>query len=320
MTLSRWSPQPIAGISAQRVVLRGAIPDDGVRYIAAAAGDSPFTAGEILLPGTVLDRPVPAWFHPQTGPEPQHLLDLEIPIVAETPDLLVVDKPHGLPSTPNGPLMRATAQTLLRVRRDEPELTAAHRLDRLTGGLLLLVRRPQARGFYQSQFQNHTIRKTYEATTSVAHVDAALSHAVLGAEGAGAAPEPRGVEEGAMGVDAGLLASGSREKVELWMRKEKGDPHVRVVGAGQGGKRTVTWVTRTGERTFRLEPLTGHTHQLRVLMNHLGLPIAGDDTYPNYAPNDVWNPDTEKLQLRAVQLELELPEGIRRTFRTPSGS
>ena len=124
MPLERWSPTPRQGISAQRVMLSGCVPDDGVAYLAAAAGDSPFAPGEPLEPGTPLAHPIPAWFHPTTGDEPPHLLNSDVPIVGETPDVLVVDKPHGLPSTPNGRLMRATAQTLLRKSREEPDLVA----------------------------------------------------------------------------------------------------------------------------------------------------------------------------------------------------
>lgn len=284
MPLERWSPTPRQGISAQRVMLASCVPDDGVAYLAAAAGDSPFAPGEPLEPGTPLAHPIPAWFHPTTGDEPAHLLNSDVPIVGETPDVLVVDKPHGLPSTPNGRLMRATAQTLLRMTREEPDLVAAHRLDRLTGGLLLFSRRQPTRGFLQTQFQRHEVSKCYRARTEV-DVDT-----VLGSR-----------------TDVGAaVASGKRTRVTLPMRKEKGNPHV---GVHPNGKMTETWVTRVGDREFALEPRTGHTHQLRVLMNHLGMPIAGDDTYPHVRDADLWDADAKKLQLRAVRLELKLPDG-----------
>mgnify|MGYP002240424036 FL=1 len=37
---------------------------------------------------------------------------------------------------------------------------------------------------------------------------------------------------------------------------------------------------RNGLRAYELHPLTGKTHQLRVHMNSIGLPIHGDDFYP----------------------------------------
>ena len=282
MDLQRWAPEPREGISAQRSLLSGTVPEDGVEYLAAAAGDSPYPAGQLLTPGTALAKPIPAWHFPETGPEPPHLLRLPINVLTETPDVLIVDKPHGLPSTPNGRLMRATAQTLLRTRRAEPGLVAAHRLDRLTGGILLLSRRLPTRGMLQTQFQRHEVSKVYVART---HADVDHVLGVAGAVGAG-------------------VASGKRTRIELPMRKVKGDPHVTVDARG---KVTETWVTRTGEREFRLEPRTGHTHQLRVVMNHLGMPIAGDDTYPQVRAVDLWEEGAEKLQLRAVQLELVEP-------------
>lgn len=318
MDLQRWTPPPLNGISAQRIVLRGHVPADGVEYMAAAAGDSPFSAGEPLTPGTLLPRPVPAWFRPELGPEPTYLLALDVPVLAETPDILAVDKPHGLPSTPNGALMRATAQTLLRVRRNEPELVAAHRLDRLTGGVLIFSRRHHTRSYLQTQFQRHEVRKVYVAEVrdvGVPHLRSGEAHLRLME-----VPRLHDSRESPAGSELisreefGALASGKRTKICLPMKKIKGDPQVRVE---PGGKATVTWVTRIGERKFRLEPLTGHTHQLRVLMNFLGMPIIGDDTYPIYQPGDVWNPDAKKLQLRSVQLELKEPNGHLVRFEAP---
>ena len=144
-------------------MLRGAVPDDGRTYLAAAAGDSPFAPGTPLSPGLVLVGQTPTWVYPDFPEEPAELLAADIPILYSGPDAVVVDKPHGLPSTPNGKLLRATAQSLLRVRLQEPELVAAHRLDRETRGVLVLGRNPITRGFLQTQFQRREVTKTYQA-------------------------------------------------------------------------------------------------------------------------------------------------------------
>lgn len=46
------------------------------------------------------------------------------------------------------------------------------------------------------------------------------------------------------------------------------------------GPPTRTMVRRLGEGVVELQPATGHTHQLRVLLVWVGCPIMGDDTYP----------------------------------------
>ena len=72
---------------------------------------------------------------------------------------------------------------------------------------------------------------------------------------------------------------------------------------------------------YVLHPRTGKTHQLRVHMNSLGLPIVGDDFYPRiieHAYDDFSNP----LELVARELEFDDPltgEHRRFTSRIPLG-
>ncbi|WP_237745993.1 pseudouridine synthase [Corynebacterium jeikeium] len=280
--MQRWRPPPRHGVSAVKTVLSGCVPDDGRAYLAAAAGDSPYAPGTLLAPGLALEGRTPTWVYPDFPEEPPELLAADIPVLYSGPDAVVVDKPHGLPSTPNGRLLRATAQSLMRVRLQEPELVAAHRLDRDTRGLLVLARNPATRGFLQTQFQRREVSKTYQA------------------------------------LAADIPEIGPQwQEVRLPMLKVKDDPQVKVVD-GEKSRLTVTRIrklascagagvspsedTHAGTPTavYELQPLTGYTHQLRVLMNHLGAPIYGDDTYPEYCPG------AGALRLRAVAIELAL--------------
>lgn len=237
----------------------------GPVFYAGAAGDSDFDFGEILPPGHALRRPTPAWHYPELPEETP--IPFDFTTVDERAGLIVVDKPPFLPTTPNGRLVRETLQTRARLRYGNDDIVALHRLDRLTCGLVALSSAPENRGFYQQQFAQRTARKRYRA--------------LLSAE----------------------LPVGERwETITLPMRKIKGQRQVQVDARG---KATVTRVRSVKGPLIELEPLTGHTHQLRVLCAYLGAPIVGDDTYPIDKGLQIDN-YSEELRLCATHLELAL--------------
>ena len=84
-------------------------------------------------------------------------IPFEYEVLYEDENIIVIDKPHFLATTPRGMWYRETALVRLCERYDEPNITPAHRLDRLTAGVVVFVRNPSARGAYQMLFQN---RKT----------------------------------------------------------------------------------------------------------------------------------------------------------------
>ena len=91
----------------------------------------------------------------------------DIPVLYQDDDIVVVDKPHFLATMPRG---RHVAQTaLVRLRRELglPELSPAHRLDRLTAGVLLFTTRRELRGAYQTLFARGLVSKTYLARAAV---------------------------------------------------------------------------------------------------------------------------------------------------------
>lgn len=214
------------------MTLSGAVPEG--EYWAARAGDSPFAPGTPFRPGSMLPRAVPAWTFP-TVPD-EEPIPFDYTVLYRDEHLLVVDKPHFLPTTANGRIQRETLQT--RLRRDLGEqVTVLHRLDRLTAGVVLCSVDPATRGRYQQLFASRRVFKRYEAHLS------------------------------------GPVADG---EVRLPLLKRKGS---RQVVVDTRGTETVTLVRNRGS-VVELEPLTGFTHQLRVVANHLGAAILGDDTYP----------------------------------------
>lgn len=203
------------------------------------ADGTPVTARTPYVPGLYV------WFHRPRAPETP--VPFPLPVVYRDEHIVVVDKPHFLATTPRGGHITETA--LARVRRDLgiPTLGAAHRLDRLTAGLLLFTVRPGERGAYQALFRDKRVDKEYE----------------------GLAPYRDDLE-----LPRTVRSRIEKERGVLTAREVPGEPNAetRVELLGRAGP--------DGAARYRLLPRTGRTHQLRVHMNSLGVPLIGDPLYP----------------------------------------
>lgn len=283
-------PSPLpqrAGIDAVRVRL----PVDGAwstvrehlaeRLSAAGAGvvDGMFAAGLFVgADGRPVADDAPyepgmyVWFHRELPAEVPVPFPLEV--VHRDEHVVVADKPHFLATTPRGSHVTETALARLRRELDVPSLGAAHRLDRLTAGLVLFTVRPEERGAYQALFRDRRVRKEYEA---VAPYDPSLAL-------------PRTVRSRIV-KERGVLAAFEAE----------GEPNAvsRV--------ELLERCPRRGLGRYRLVPGTGQTHQLRVHMSTLGVAILGDPLYPEVAPPVPAGDFRRPLQLLARELAFTDP-------------
>ncbi|WP_040864849.1 RluA family pseudouridine synthase [Nocardia exalbida] len=225
--------------------------------------DGPISPDAAYVPGGAV------WFH-RDLPE-ETVVPFDIPVVHRDDDLLVVDKPHFLATIPRGQHILQTALVRLRRELDLPDLIPAHRLDRVTAGLLLFVINPARRGAYQTMFHKRTVRKEYEA---IAPYDPGLEL-------------PRVVRSRII-----------KEKQVLAAREVPGEPNAET--------EIELLEHRDGLGRYRLRPHTGRTHQLRLHMNSLGIPILGDDFYPVLTDKPV-DDFTRPLQLLAASLEFTDP-------------
>ncbi|WP_353941469.1 pseudouridine synthase [Streptomyces sp. HUAS MG91] len=244
---------------------------DGVIDAMIADGRIVRADGTAVTATTAYEPGGHVWFHRDLAPETP--VPFPLGIVYRDAHIVVADKPHFLATTPRGSHVAETALARLRRELGIPALGPAHRLDRLTAGLVLFVVRPQERGRYQTLFRDRLVAKEYEA---VAPYDPAVP-----------------------------LPATLRSRIE----KEPGVLAAREVPDGEPNAETgVRLDGRAGPLgLYRLTPHTGRTHQLRVHMNSLGLPILGDPLYPAVidavAPGDFRRP----LQLLARTLEFRDP-------------
>jgi 23S rRNA pseudouridine1911/1915/1917 synthase len=177
------------------------------------------------------------------------LTPMEFGILHRDPDLLVVDKPAGLPMHPTATYHKHTLSYLLR-ERYAAELGYApqicHRLDRETSGIVLCGLNVDATRTVKGAFEAHDMEKTY--------------HAIV---------------RGEVLLDEGVIdlpMSGVEEGLHVLMQI--------------GGRHPLPAVTsyrvverRNGHSLMALFPRTGRQHQLRVHLSALGHPIVGDKLY-----------------------------------------
>lgn len=247
------------GAAARAKVIAGEVVDaDGV----AVDGTTVLPAGASVYLYRDLPQEVPVPF----GIEVLHRDD----------DIVVVDKPHFLATMPRGRHVAQTALVRLRRELDLPELSPAHRLDRLTAGVLLFTTRRELRGRYQTLFARGEVRKTYLARAT---------------------------------VDPQLVLP---QLVSNRIVKRRGQLQAVVVPGEPNAETLIELISPDG--LYRLTPRTGRTHQLRLHMAGLGVPILGDSLYPNIVPvpdDDFSTP----LQLLAQGIEFDDPiTGSRREF------
>jgi tRNA pseudouridine32 synthase/23S rRNA pseudouridine746 synthase len=256
------------------VRLRGGVVVDEFRARWGAEAAAKVLAGEVVLPdGTVVGEttalPAGAYVYfyrelPDEVPVP-----FDIPVLYRDDDIVVVDKPHFLATMPRGRHVAQTAVVRLRRELDLPELSPAHRLDRLTAGVLLLTTRREVRGAYQSLFARGEVRKTYLARAAVN-------------------PELK--------LPTLLRSRIVKLRGKLQAVDKPGEPNAE------------TLVEHLGDGLYRLTPRTGRTHQLRVHMASIGLPIDSDPLYPDVV--DVASDDFSRpMQLLAHSLEFRDPVG-----------
>lgn len=246
---------------------QGLITTEAGEALGADGAEMPYEAGHTLLYYRHVANEVQIPFEPR-------ILHLDA-------GLLVVDKPHFLPVIPTG---KWVSQTLLAKLRLHPDLqhvnvmdiSPIHRLDKDTAGVMLLSVNPATRGAYQGLFEQKQVKKTYEAIAPT-RTDLAYPY-------------------------------------EIRSRLVRGEPFF-LTQTVDGEPNSVTRIEllqtlnppcvddEQSYSLYRLTPLTGKKHQLRVHMASLGMPLLNDTFYPIVQPPRAGAPDfTRPLKLLAKSI------------------
>ncbi|MBC8105371.1 MAG: RluA family pseudouridine synthase [Anaerolineae bacterium] len=231
-------------------------------------------------------------------------------ILFDDPDIVAVEKPAGLATIPGrdesfSVLHDLAAQLgIPATGTADPRLRVVHRLDKDTSGVLLFAKNTGAQRFLSEQFQNNTIQKEYLAI-------------VAGRPGA---------NEGS--IDAALAPHPA---------------HPKRMTVFKHGRRALTeWKLEQKFRDYallRVFPKTGKTHQIRVHLSHISLPLVVDPLYnspmnpdaalppglflssfkKDYRPNkdQIERPLIARLTLHAEKLTFKHPNGNELTIECP---
>lgn len=208
-------------------------------------------------------------------------------IIYEDEDIIVAEKPSGMPSVP-GMDGRQSLQEWISENRCPA--VAVHRLDMDTSGLIVLAKNADAESSLKKQFEEHTVRKTYRARLSPA-------------------------DKSGYAAQIPELKAGDKGRIELPLGPDYDERPRQKVDTAQGKPSVteyeVTGVNEDGTTDIVFKPLTGRTHQLRIHSAHLsglGRPILGDLLYGGCGSIWTGTGSCTRLQLHASSI----------TFRHPS--
>ncbi|WP_299795648.1 TIGR01621 family pseudouridine synthase [uncultured Shewanella sp.] len=161
-------------------------------------------------------------------------------IVADEADFLVIAKSHDV----HFHSQDGTAGVMAKVEQDRGiKLYSVHRLDTLTSGLLLFAKSSGAAAEFTQLFTEHKVQKYYVAIA-------------------------KGKPKKKQGSIVGDMAKSRRSMYKLLRSKD--NPAVTQFFSQSVAE---------GVRLYLLKPLSGKTHQLRVALASIGVPILGDRLY-----------------------------------------
>lgn len=195
---------------------------------------------------------------PLTGRSTKHL---PVALIDNREDFVVINKPAGLAS--QATLTSSDETVIHALKQQYPELFGAvdlqlvHRLDKDTSGVMLIAKSKAAQARLEKLFQERKVKKTYYALCF------------------GAPKSSQGVLDWAIRKDP--------SRPNTYVAVMSGAARRGRTGLGEKSAKTNFLVINTFQRArasfIECQPETGRTHQIRVHLQALGIPLLGDRTY-----------------------------------------
>jgi UPF0176 protein len=181
----------------------------------------------------------------RTPGEVEPAVNAAIRLRYEDAAIVVVDKPGPLPFHPSGRFNRNSLQWVLNQVYYPQKLRPVHRLDANTTGVVVFARTRHVASQLQSQFAAGAVEKDY-----LARIQGRPPEVTFDCDA------PIGVETTKLGGRA-VDEQGLAARTEFRLLCEFGD----------------------GTSLVAARPITGRTNQIRVHLQHLGLPVCGEQAY-----------------------------------------
>ncbi|KAL8832450.1 MAG: hypothetical protein Q9191_000270 [Dirinaria sp. TL-2023a] len=238
-------------------------------------------------------------------------------IVHEDNDMIVINKPAGVPVHPAG---RYNYNSIIEIMRAERGYQwnplPCNRLDRLTSGIMFVGKHAQAAEKLSAQLMGRTVKKEYVARVcgEFPEADVTCNVPVMQISPKLGLNRARASGKHATTVFKRLAYYPPQRKANGEFVKEEDNR----TDHEKDRDSKLEWKSKEGYSIVRCLPLTGRTHQLRVHLQYLGHPISNDPIYcnqrvfgPNLAAGDAASDDDEDIISRLSKMgKSEVAEAI----------